>query len=85
MKGLNEGKIHSAALDVYEHEFDYFAYDYSNKSIKDEILKDLLSRDDVLISPHIAFYTKTAVQNMVEISLDSALEVINTGKSLNEI
>lgn len=85
LKGLNEGKIHSAALDVYEHEFDYFAYDYSNKSIEDEILKDLLSRDDVLISPHIAFYTKTAVQNMVEISLDSALEVINTGKSLNEI
>lgn len=85
LNGLNEGKIHSAALDVYEHEFDYFAYDYSNKNIEDEILKNLLSRDDVLISPHIAFYTKTAVQNMVEISLDSALEVMNTGASINEI
>ncbi|WP_241781994.1 hypothetical protein [Mammaliicoccus sciuri] len=44
-----------------------------------------MSCDDVLISPHIAFYTHTAVQNMVQISLESALEVITTGYSENEV
>lgn len=85
IQALNSGKIHSVALDVYENEFAYFSYDYTDKEIEDGTLKELMSRDDVLISPHIAFYTHTAVQNMVEISLDSALEVITTGYSENEV
>lgn len=85
VSGLNTGKIHSAALDVYENEFEYFSYDYTNKIIKDELLLDLMNRDDVLISPHIAFYTTTAVQNMVEVALDSAMEVIETGTSVNTV
>ncbi|MDO0958167.1 D-2-hydroxyacid dehydrogenase [Mammaliicoccus sciuri] len=85
IQALNSGKLHSVALDVYENEFAYFSYDYTDKEIEDPALKELMSRDDVLISPHIAFYTHTAVQNMVQISLESALEVITTGYSENEV
>lgn len=85
IKGLDGGKIHSAALDVYENEFGYFSNDYSNEVIKDETLKLLIQREDVLLSPHIAFYTNIAVQNMVEIALESAVAIVSEGKSINEV
>lgn len=85
LNALKSGKIHSVALDVYDNEFEYFAYDYTNKAIEDDVLVELMSRDDVLISPHIAFYTSTAVKNMVEISLESAVDIVSTGKSKNEV
>ncbi|MBO3078100.1 D-2-hydroxyacid dehydrogenase [Mammaliicoccus vitulinus] len=85
LHALNIGKIHSAALDVYEHEFEYFSYDYTDKKIEDAVLRELINREDVLISPHIAFYTNIAVKNMVEIALDSALNIITQGYSENEV
>ena len=50
IQALNSGKLHSVALDVYENEFAYFSYDYTDKEIEDPTLKELMSRDDVLIS-----------------------------------
>ncbi|MGY3778717.1 D-2-hydroxyacid dehydrogenase [Isobaculum melis] len=83
--GLDNGKIAGAALDTYENEADYFGKDWSGKKITDPILQELLHRDDVIVTPHVAFYTETAVNNMVDISLDSVKEVLETGSSRNEI
>ncbi|WP_241959211.1 hypothetical protein [Mammaliicoccus vitulinus] len=55
------------------------------KKIEDAVLRELINREDVLISPHIAFYTNIAVKNMVEIALDSALNIIIQGYSENEV
>ena len=41
----------------------------------------MIKLDNVVVSPHIAFYTNVAVENMVKISLNSAKEVIETGTS----
>lgn len=83
--GLDSGKIAGAALDTYENETDYFGKDWSDKQIPDVILQELLHRDDVIVTPHIAFYTEMAVNNMVDISLDSVKEVLENGSSRNEI
>lgn len=42
-------------------------------------------RDNVLVSPHIAFYTKVAVKNMVEISMTANANLIENGKSDVEV
>jgi Lactate dehydrogenase and related dehydrogenases len=48
-------------------------------------LKNLMRRDNVLISPHIAFYTKTAVKNMVQYALNNNKQLIETGQAENEV
>ncbi|MDT1957053.1 D-2-hydroxyacid dehydrogenase [Carnobacterium divergens] len=85
LSGLNSGKVAGAALDTYENETAYFSHDWRGKTIEDTRLQELLDRSDVLLTPHIAFYTEKAVENMVDISLDSVKELVEIGKSRNEI
>lgn len=76
---LKNGKVKGAALDTYENEAPIFNHDLSGQAINDPMFKELLAMDNVVLSPHIAFYTETAVQNMVEVSLASAKKVVETG------
>ena len=43
------------------------------------MLKQLIERPDVIVSPHIAFYTDAAVENLIVDALDATMEVIKTG------
>lgn len=79
ISALKSGKLAGAALDTYENESDIFNHDLSGKKIDDPIFKELLALDNVLVTPHIAFYTETAVENMVLISLNSAKSVCEDG------
>ncbi|MBZ9686987.1 D-2-hydroxyacid dehydrogenase [Clostridium estertheticum] len=81
IEALNSGKIAAAALDTYENEFNYFTKDFTGKEVEDEMLKELTHRDDVLLTPHIAFYTETAVKNLVEGGLDGAYDILKNGTS----
>ncbi|MBW1605476.1 D-2-hydroxyacid dehydrogenase [Lactobacillus sp. Sy-1] len=82
IKALDSGKVGGAALDVYEDEVGVFNEDFGSfDAIPDERVKNLLKRDNVLVTPHIAFYTKTAVKSMVNTSLDANRDVIATGDS----
>ncbi|MEJ6400734.1 D-2-hydroxyacid dehydrogenase [Nicoliella lavandulae] len=82
MRALDSGKVGGAALDVYEDEVGIFNHDFGSfDAISDERIKNLLKRDNVLVTPHLAFYTKTAVQSMVNTSLDASRDVISTGES----
>ena len=81
IKALKSGKVAGAALDTYEDETPIFNHDLRNQDLTDETFKELISLDNALITPHIAFYTETAVQNMVEISLDSAKAVLKNGQA----
>ncbi|MBU0278959.1 MULTISPECIES: D-2-hydroxyacid dehydrogenase [unclassified Gemella] len=85
LRGLDSGKLLGAALDVYENEGDYVPKDLSKYRINDELLQELINRDDVIYTPHTAFYTTTAIENLVEGGLNSALEVIKTGTSANVV
>ena len=78
---LKSGKVAGAALDTYEAETPIFNHDLRNQALTDETFKELISLDNALVTPHIAFYTETAVQNMVEIALDSAKSVLETGQA----
>lgn len=83
---LDSGKVAGAALDVYEKEVGIFNADFGSfDAIPDERLKNLMKRENVLVSPHIAFYTKTAVRNMVQFALNNNKQLIETGKAENVV
>lgn len=64
IEGIEKGKIGYYGADVYEYEKDVFFYDHSENKISDPILKKLLSFSNVLITPHQAFATKEALNNI---------------------
>ncbi|GAA3096416.1 D-specific alpha-keto acid dehydrogenase [Kribbella aluminosa] len=70
---LEEGRLGGAALDVLEGEEGIFYADHSNRPIKSSLLLRLQALPTVLISPHTAYYTDRALQDMVENSLVNCL------------
>lgn len=78
---LNSGKLKGAALDTYEGEKGLFPSEQRNTQLDDAVLVELIERQDVILSPHIAFYTDAAVKNLIVDALDATLEVIYTGDS----
>lgn len=77
--GLKSGKVAGAGLDTYENESPLFTHDLRGKEIKDPLFNELRELENVIVTPHVAFYTDTAVKNMVRLSLNSAKSVIETG------
>lgn len=78
---LDSGQVGGAALDVLEDETKIFNKDMANQPSNYPAFDDLNQRENVLITPHTAFYTDEAVRNMVEQSLDASRELILTGAS----
>ncbi|MGZ8558931.1 MAG: 2-hydroxyacid dehydrogenase [Chitinophagaceae bacterium] len=62
--GLENGHIGYYGADVYENEKGIFFYDHTGKELKDEMLKKLLAMPNVLITPHQAFITEQALNNI---------------------
>jgi len=72
IKGLDSGKIAGAGLDVLDNENSVFGKVWSSpENIPDEKIKNLAMRTNVIITPHSAFYTETAIHNMITTSFDS--------------
>lgn len=69
--GLKEKKIAAAGLDVYEEEGEYFYEDKSDKIIDDDVLARLLSFHNVIVTSHQAFFTREAMQNIAETTLQN--------------
>ena len=83
LDAVNEGKIKGAALDVYENEEGIFGH--KNPSYDDNLFDQLLANPNIIMTNHVAFFTKTAIKNQVRFSLDSVKEVLETGDSHNRV
>ena len=81
--GLKEGHIGAVALDVYEEEDGLFYEDVSNKIIQDDILSRLCTFPNVLITSHMGFFTKEAMQAIAVETLQNAFAYENGMKLLN--
>ena len=79
IEAIDKGIIKGAALDTYEAEKGLFPSDQRGVILEDELLRSLIERKDVILSPHIAFYTDAAVENLIVDALDATMEVLQTG------
>ncbi|MDN3955869.1 D-2-hydroxyacid dehydrogenase [Sporolactobacillus laevolacticus] len=82
IEALENGEIAGAALDTFENEL-MINKDLSKQPLNDPLLSKLLDMEQVLLTPHVGFFTETAIQNIVEGALDSVVEVLKTGTSKN--
>ena len=73
---LKNKKLAGAALDTLTGEENFFNFDLRGKELPSEQLKELRAMNNVILTPHVGFYTNVAVQNMVDISLDDVLAII---------
>ena len=66
---VESGKVGAAALDVIENELGIFYGDYKYQVIGHREMAILKDFPNVLMLPHMAFYTENAVSDMVENSI----------------
>ncbi len=71
IEALEENTIGAYGADVYEREKGIFFKDNSKSGIQDEQLKKLLSFENVLLTPHQAFITSEALENIARITFDN--------------
>lgn len=83
LRALDSGKLLGAGLDVYEFEGDYIPKDFRNQEIKDKTFLKLIQRDDIIYTPHTAYFTETAVANLVQGALNSAKNIVENGNDDN--
>ena len=73
ISGLESGRVGAAALDVIEDEFGMYYYDRKADVLGKRELYILRGFPNVIVTPHMAFYTDQAVSDMVKHSIESCL------------
>ena len=83
--GLVAGKFGGVGLDVYEEEEGIFYEDKSGEIMKDENLARLMTFPNVLITSHMGFFTKEAMQAIARVTLDNAYALENGLPLVNKV
>ena len=71
IEAVENGKIGAAGLDVVENEFGLYYYDHKSDILKNRELALLRSFPNVIVSHHMAFYTRNYVETVVKDSMKS--------------
>lgn len=82
---VEDNHIGAAALDTLESEDSYMHKDLPVGAVTDHRLAVLNWFPNVIVTPHIAFFTQTAVSQMVESSLNNLISFVETGRSDHEV
>lgn len=84
---LKSNQIAAAALDTITGEADLFNVDHSQTGLGafSKEIQTLHAMENVILTPHIAFFTNVAVKNMVDISLTDVLTILAGKTSAHEI
>jgi D-lactate dehydrogenase len=69
--GLKSGRIGALGLDVYEEETEVFYEDLSGQVIQDDVLSRLLTFPNVLITAHQGYFTRDALEQIAQTTLQS--------------
>lgn len=72
---LKNHEIAAAGLDTLADETKFFGHKFDSPDQLPEDYRELAKMDNVVISPHSAFYTRTAVKNMVNHSMNDIKRV----------
>ena len=70
---LKTGQLGSLAIDVYQEEADIFFRDRSSTVLKDDVFARLLTFPNVLITGHQAVFTREALTQIANTTVESIL------------
>jgi D-lactate dehydrogenase len=70
IEALEQGKIGYLGMDVYEHEKNLFFQDHQPDLHKDPLLQKLLTHPNVIVTPHQAFLTGEALQQIANQTIE---------------
>ncbi|MBM7544491.1 NAD(P)-dependent oxidoreductase [Periweissella beninensis] len=86
LTALETQQIAAAALDTVTGEDFIFNYDHQADGLSSQpLIEALHALPNVILTPHIAFFTNIAVQNMVDFALDDVLAILNNQQPQHEI
>ena len=71
--GLESGKIGAAGLDVIEDEFGMYYFDRNSDVLSKHDLYILRGFPNVIVPPHMAFYSAKYVSDLVKHSIESCI------------
>ncbi len=83
IEGLESGKIFGAGIDVLEMETAYVNQKIDLEKIKGTAAEKLTKMDNVVFTPHYAFFTDEAISNIVSTALDNVKTQVETGNLVN--
>lgn len=81
IRALTQGKLGGAVLDTLANEERYFAIGWD----QNPYYQQLSQLPNVFLTPHIAYYTHLAVQEIAETALNNARDILLAGQSVNTI
>lgn len=81
---LKAKKVGYAGLDVYEKEQGLFFIDHKGKTPQDKQFLKLQSLPNVIITPHQAFFTEEAVENIAKTTIEN-ITAFEQGKIINQV
>lgn len=82
---LKTAQIGYLGIDVYEGEENLFFKDLSDKVVKDDLIERLMSFNNVLITPHQAFFTVEALDEIAKTTLYNFNAFENNSSTDNEV
>ena len=85
IQALKTEQVGYLGIDVYEGEENIFFKDLSNTVIKDDQIERLMSFNNVLITPHQAFFTKEAVDEIARITIHNFNSFEDKTMTKNEV
>ncbi len=85
IQAMKSGKVSYAGLDVYENEGSYFFEDWSQKKVEDPQLLELIGMPNMIITPHQGFFTKEAMEQLAQTTLDNISAFIQGKPLVNEV
>lgn len=83
--GALEGKFGGVGLDVYEEEEGVFYEDRSGDIIADDNLARLMTLPNVLVTSHMGFFTREAMQAIAKTTLENAYALENGLPLVNQV
>lgn len=84
IRALEKRQLGAAGLDVYEEESHVFFQDLSNEIIPDDVIRQLLTFPNVLVTGHQAFFTREAMLIIAETTVQNIDDFI-AGRENNNI
>nr|WP_315250663.1 2-hydroxyacid dehydrogenase [uncultured Flavobacterium sp.] len=82
---LKTSQLGYLGIDVYEGEENIFFRDLSDKIIKDDQIERLMSFNNVLITPHQAFFTNEALDEIARITISNFNSFEDNIRTENEV